>query len=361
MNIEVNALSHLDDASIVFLHWSEFEHVLYILRVSNGQLTLEKRDGENFSLLQTWLFPQNETVVITDFKDYPDFGFFGVCTQNRITIYDFEGVEKHSYSRENGLKGFQAKDAGTIFLKQAEYSGCLSLGVWDLAKDAVRTFDLESIGHYNWSSAINSDGTLLYGTFNAYECGACLHVLDFARDTLNVISDKSAYSHRGEINCYTMALNSVGDEYAYIADEDGAAYTLCHRSVYQRKPLNTVKLPKGEGFVASHFLCDRFILVRTAQSLLLIDPSDRSYKPGKEYEQKFQADAKTPYAVSNRSGKIVFLRNGKLQLAVASESATEMGEERKMKMKTFSADALSGKFELTPVGSFYPQDWDEDY
>lgn len=356
MNSRKDKLTKISSKGVCFLHWSGYGDSFYVLRNSENLVVVEQYDAQRLNLEQRFEIDFGKKVSVFDFKDYPNFGFFGICVSERVCVFNFQGEKIREFESKEVIVSFEAKDADTLLLKQS-YIQLRSLIVWNLVDNSTKLFELESLGHYNWSYKIDPSFTLLYGTFNAYECGACAHVLDFSKDRLEVISQENLYSHRAEINCSSLSMNSLGDEYAYIADDDGSAYTLCHQSVYQGRALNEIKLPVEPRFFMTRFLLDRYIAIWSAKSVLIIDPWDRSYKPGKKAGIEISVDVETPVAFDNIGGRILYMDWGSLRMFRLDEEPQTFDTSRKDRIASFREDARNGKFELTPVDMFRPKEW----
>lgn len=352
-----NTIKNFKNNQVYFVHWNEENNQIYVYYKTAGfnkQNVIDIFCGKTESLLYKIEIPQIEFIIVTDLK-------FNFETQEFIICY-FEKIAIHSQSGNliylsniDGVISSKYYNKTEILLEIYEPSSNRSLGLFNTKDYTLKKYELESIGHYNRNFTIEKTDNLLFGLCNAYENRMYLHLLDFTKDVLKIICESSLYCHRDEIENGSIEINSIGDEYIFVANDDYEKMTICIYNIYdQRKPLREIPIEK-EKMPMLHLLLDKYLVIEYDDKfgILNLQLKDSFYNNNSSVFNFFDKDVKIKIATFKKEGIIAYIFNNELQVYKINDQPLEISEERVLKMKEFIINVRNNKFSMADIDEFY--------
>lgn len=359
MEFQIITPDKIDSQNILLIYWDEFSNQIFIARKKNYSIGIDIHDGNNYSLISSLNLQNSDGLEkIYDLKFFEKLNQYCLSFGTSIALFDKNGEKILEKNRPNGVLNSKYVDENTIFLELYEFSGNRSLGVWNISNNTIKEYEIESLNHYNRSFKIDNTNKILYGTCNAYECGMNLHILNFKNEKLKFIKEEGLFCHRDEIENYALNINSLGDEFIMIVDNDDYPKppTLCYYSIYnQKKPINEIKLFQNKNYkdyFKTSFLLDKYILIESNDKIAYIDPKDQKYRPNNQSQYVFfEKDSDSFFSVNNVGGKFIFKQDNILKICELLEKKEQFNEDRILKMSSFLENVE--KYKSVEVGEYY--------
>ncbi|MGH1387918.1 hypothetical protein [Kordia sp.] len=340
------------------IHLKTENDFIYVLSSNKKILSLEIYNLSDFSLHNTILLKVKgkKYKKVYDFQYFPKTNQYCICFEYVVALFDEKGKLIKKLKIEDGVLSSKYFSSTEIFLELYEFSGNRLLGIWELTTNKLKEYELESYYHYNRNFKIDASNTILYGTANAYWSGIHLHVLNFEKEKLSYLYEKGLRCSRSEIEAYAISINSIGDEYVFISENDnGKIPLLCYYSVYkQNKPKGEFKLYEHSNILSNYkttsFLFDHLLVIVSEDKFAFLNPENSSEKKKNLYEL-FDRSKNSSISIDNINGRIVYIQDKNVMLCSVLNMYPKLSKKRKMKMNNFLNDIQNAKFEVKEVGS----------
>ncbi|WP_422103990.1 hypothetical protein [Winogradskyella sp.] len=356
MNYKIEKLTTINAIdSILYLKLDN--DLIRVLKFHDEKLVLENYNSIEYNFIDSIEFQINDIVFekIYDFQFFPEIEKFCICFGDVVALFNRGGSIFLKHKRDDGILSSYFVDHQTLYLELYEFSGNRALGIWNMASNTIKELELESYGHYNRNFKIENTNTILYGTANAYWCGVHLHVLSTEKDTLSYINEKNLVCGRHEIECYAISINSIGDEFLIITENDnGKIPFLCYYSIFnQSQPIAEFRLFEHSNILSNYldtsFLLDDILLVVTRKKIGLLKPSMDSKNQNNTFNL-IKRDENSCYTLNNEKGQFLCIRDNQIYSYTINEKSFEIPVERKHKMNNFLSDIKKGEFQVKEVG-----------
>ncbi|MDF2551174.1 MAG: hypothetical protein K0R77_449 [Chryseobacterium sp.] len=352
-----NKIKNFENYQVYFIHCNEENNQIYIYYKKEGfhsQNMIDVFCGKTESLLYKIEIPQINFNIVTDLKFNIETQEFVICYFEKIAIHNLSG-NLICLSNIDGVISSKYYNKNEILLEIYEPSSNRSLGLFNTKDRTLKKYELESIGHYNRNFTIEKTNNLLFGLCNAYENRMYLHLLDLKKDSLKIICESGLYCHRDEIENAYIEINSLGDEYIFVANDDYEKMTVCIYNIYdQKKPLREIRIGKEKSPML-HLLLDKYLVIEYEDKFGILDLQikDSLYNTSSNTFKFFDKDVKIKLATLKKEGIIVYIFNNELQVYKISDEPLEITEERILKMKEFIDRVWNYEFLMADIDEFY--------
>lgn len=327
-----------------------------VLKKNDNYLILENYSNPTAELIDEKSVDISEVVFdkIYDFKFFSEIDKYCICFGTTVALFDLDFKFYKQIELQPGVLTARFKNDGIIFLEFYKFSGNRALGVWDFKNDSIKEYTLESYNHYNRSFVIDESNYLLYGTANAFWSGIHIHVLELEKDELFYLKDPNFRCSRSEIECYNIAINSIGDKYIFISDNDhGERPILCCYSLYdQTEPIHELRLFQDNFFLEVNFhtafLDDDLFVVVSNTDIGVINPQWNTENQDHNFKL-FTRDPDSPYSINDNGGQFVYIINNEVIFVKTDNLVKDISHERKSTMENFISDIKNGRYKLWRV------------
>lgn len=350
-------ITNKDYQKIHFLYWNEENNYYYIYYEKKKLFTVKNFidvfNGDTNELVYSISMDDSEFSVVTDVKFNNKTEEFIICYFDKISVYNKNGNLKSTLIIE-GVISSKYYNQNELLIEIYEFSDNRSLGLFNTQNNTFRKYELESIGHYNRSFKIEDSNSLLYGLCNAFENRMYLHILNFEKNVLNIVCEKGLYCERSEIENSSIEINSIGDEFLFIANEDYEKMTICLYSIYnQKNPIREIPIEK-EKIPSLYLLLDKHILIEYNDKfgLLHLEIKDSLYNNESKIFNFFEKD-KIKITCNRKSGKILYYLNNEVNILQIDDKPLFINEEKKNNMKNFINKIMNNEFETAEVDTYY--------
>lgn len=352
-----NRIKKFENYQVYFVYCNEENNQIYVYYKTVGfklQNIIDVFCGKTESLLYKIEIPQIEFKFVTDLKFNLETQEFVICYFEKFAIYNLNGNLNY-LSNIEGVISSKYYSENEILLEIYEPSSNRSLGLFNTKDKTLKKYELESIGHYNRNFTTEKTNNLLFSLCNAYENRMYIHLLDLKKDSLTFICESGLYCHRDEIENASIEINSIGDEYIFVANDDYEKMTVCIYNIYdQRKPLQEIPIG-NEKLPTVNLLLDKYLVLEYNDKfgILNLQIKDSFYNNDSRKFDFFDKDVKIKIGCYKKEGIIAYIFNNELQIYKINDQPLQITEERKQKMKEFIVKAQNNKFLMSEIDDFY--------
>lgn len=352
-----NKIKNFDNYQVYFIHCNEENNQIYVYYKGEGfdsQNMIDVFCGKTKSLFSKIKIPQIDFNIVTDLKFNIDTQEIVICYFEKIAIHNLSG-NLICVSNIDGVISSRYYYKNEILLEICEPSSNRSLGLFNTKNQTLKKYELESIGHYNRNFTVDRTKNLLFGLCNAYENRMYLHLLDFTKDSLKIICETNLYCHRDEIENASIEINSIGDEFIFVANNDYEKMTVCIYNIYdQRKPLREIPIQKDK-VPTLHLLLDKYLLIEYDDKfgLLNLEIKDSLYNKNSRMFNFFDKDVKIKIATCKKEGIIAYIFKNELQVFKINDQPSKITKDRVLQMEEFIIKVQNNEFSMADINEFY--------